>query len=160
MKTQIKPSKRYDALVKFSREHHYGLLLVWKIRQGMKNNIEAERIANYTLFFFEHDLQIHFQGEETTLFTKLENGNSMFKRALQEHKAIYALIDAILADKKNFHLLIEFASALEKYIRFEERELFNYLQSNLTETELIELAEKHSSKVGYVGENWNDKCWI
>lgn len=159
MKTQIKPSKRYDALIKFSREHHYGLLLVWKIRRGIKNNIEAERISDYTLFFFEHDLQTHFKEEEGTLFTKLDSENSMLKRALQEHQTIYALIDVIHADKQNFHSLNEFADALEKHIRFEERELFNYLQSNLSEAELIELAEKHSAKVCDVSENWNDKFW-
>lgn len=159
MQTLIKPSKRYDALIKFSREHHYGLLLVWKIRRGIKNNIEAERIADYTLFFFEKDLKTHFKEEETILFTKLDSKNSMLKRALQEHRKIYTLINAIRADKNNFNLLNEFADTLEKHIRFEERELFNYLQNNLSETELIELAEKHRGKACDVSENWNDKFW-
>lgn len=159
MQTQIKPSKRFGALIKFSREHHYGLLLVWKIRQGIKKNIAAERIADYTLFFFEHDLRTHFKEEETALFTKLDNDFPMLKRAIQEHQTINTLIDAIRADKKNFHMLNAFANALENHIRFEERELFNYLQSNLSETVLIELAEKDNAKVCDVSENWNDKFW-
>ena len=30
------PIKRHDALKHFSRDHHFGLLLVWKIREGVK----------------------------------------------------------------------------------------------------------------------------
>lgn len=160
MKTQeTKPIKRSDALVKFSREHHYGLLSVWKIRQGIRKNIEAERIADYVLFFFEHDLQTHFREEETLLFAKIERGNSMLERALQEHQEMYGLIENIRADKEDFHLLTEFADALEKHIRFEERVFFNYLQNDLSAEDLLQLAEKHRGKVCDVSENWNDKFW-
>jgi len=38
------PIKRNEALKPLSRDHHHGLLLCWKIRQGIKLNIEPERI--------------------------------------------------------------------------------------------------------------------
>ena len=62
------PIKRHQALVSFSKEHHFGLLLVWKIRQGLANAVSAERISRYVLFFFNEDLKFHFREEEELLF--------------------------------------------------------------------------------------------
>lgn len=42
-----KPIKRHTALKPLSREHHHGLLLSWKIREGLKRNIEIPRIKKY-----------------------------------------------------------------------------------------------------------------
>ena len=52
MKNQA-PIKRHQAIVSFSKDHHFGLLLVWKIRQGLKKSIDPVRISNYVLFFFK-----------------------------------------------------------------------------------------------------------
>ena len=65
------PLKRHQAIVSFSKDHHFGLLLVWKIRQGLVKDIDAERISNYVLFFFKEDLVKHFREEEQFLFCKL-----------------------------------------------------------------------------------------
>ena len=54
MKDSTTPIKRSQALIQFSREHHFGLLLVWKMRQGLKENIEPIRISDYTIFIFEN----------------------------------------------------------------------------------------------------------
>jgi hypothetical protein len=62
------PIKRHKAIVSFSKDHHYGLLLVWKIRQGLNKEVSAERIINYVLFFFKEDLEKHFKTEELLLF--------------------------------------------------------------------------------------------
>lgn len=34
-----KPIKRNAAIVEFSKDHHFALLLVWKIREGLKKSI-------------------------------------------------------------------------------------------------------------------------
>ena len=60
MKTQA-PIKRHQALVAFSKDHHFGLLLIWKIKQGLANAIRVERITNYILYFFEEYLLQHFK---------------------------------------------------------------------------------------------------
>ena len=62
------PIKRHPSLVAFSRDHHFGLLLVWKIKYGLDNGIAPERISNYVLYFFEQDLEAHFKEEEQKLF--------------------------------------------------------------------------------------------
>lgn len=153
----IQTIKRHEALVQFSREHHYGLLLVWKIRQGIKNKIEPERITNYTLFFFEKDLQQHFSEEETTLFTKLAEDDVLKQQAIFEHEKIYTLIESIRKDKNNYELLNLFTNTLENHIRFEERTLFRHIQDLLPEGEL----EQHHSKKEYnvVDNNWSDHFW-
>ncbi len=82
------PIKRHQALVSFSKEHHFGLLLVWKIRQGLDNAVSAERISKYVLFFFNEDLKTHFKEEEELLFSKLPATDALRVRAEEEHKEI------------------------------------------------------------------------
>ena len=161
MKTsELKPIKRHEGIVKFSREHHFGLLLVWKIRQGIKNNIEPERIGKYVKFFFENDLQQHFKEEETSLFTKLKADDPMLGRTVQEHIEIYALMNEINAGNNNYELLKKFGNTLEDHIRFEERILFNYIQEQLSENELLQLSENHQERTGDTDDNWKDQFWV
>ena len=58
MKTE--PLKRSKALQSLSREHHYGLLLCWKIRSGLKKAVDIERIKAYTDWFFKNSLSKFF----------------------------------------------------------------------------------------------------
>ena len=64
-----KPLKRHKALIPFSREHHHGLLLSWKIRSGFSKNIEVERIKKYADWFFINHLIPHFELEEKYIFS-------------------------------------------------------------------------------------------
>src|SRR5689334_13185882 len=54
------PIKRSNAFVQFSKDHHFGLLLVWKIRQDLTKEINATEISKYVYDFFMDDLQQHF----------------------------------------------------------------------------------------------------
>ena len=89
------PQKRHQAIVSFSKDHHFGLLLVWKIRQGLNKAVNPERISNYVTFFFKEDLENHFKEEEQLLFCKLPVGNKLRKQAEADHLAIYKLVAAI-----------------------------------------------------------------
>jgi hemerythrin-like domain-containing protein len=160
METTTGPIKRHPAIVQFSREHHFGLLLTWKIRQGLKKNIDPKRIADYVLFFFNEDLKTHFAEEERSLFSKLEDADALKQRALQEHVEINGLMDAIRVNKTSPELLVNIADALDKHIRFEERVLFNHLQSLLTEAELAALAQEHPVKTTDTDAGWNDHFWV
>jgi hypothetical protein len=88
-----KPIKRHQAILKFSQEHHFGLLLVWKIREGLKKNIETERIALYTNFIFEKNLEQHFKEEESLLFTRIDDKEPLKQRVIEEHQKIYLAIE-------------------------------------------------------------------
>lgn len=160
MKDSTTPIKRSEALIQFSREHHFGLLLVWKIRQGFKKNIEPVRISDYTNFFFENELSEHFQEEEKDLFVKLPVDDPLRRQAFEEHKHIYKLVADIQKDSLNTKLLTEFADSLENHIRFEERILFNHLQQHLSEKELKKLEESHSKREDDVDDKWDDHFWV
>ena len=153
------PIKRHQAIVSFSKDHHFGLLLAWKIRQGLEKGVNAERISKYVVYFFKKDLEKHFKDEEQLLFCKLPVDDALRKRAEEEHQSIYNLVNAIDENKNDTNLLKQLANELEKHIRFEERELFNHLQNNIT-TEDLELIEKrfpNNSKT--IDEMWEDIFW-
>ncbi len=153
------PIKRHQALVSFSKEHHFGLLLVWKIRQGLANAVSAERISRYVLFFFNEDLKIHFKEEEELLFSKLPATDTLRIQAEEEHKEIYRLIAAITETANDEKLLRQFAGTLDKHIRFEERTLFNHLQTHVAPEELEEISKRFSNSVD-LDSKWEDVFWV
>jgi len=153
------PIKRHQALISFSKDHHFGLLLVWKIRQGLHTVISNERISNYVLFFFKEDLERHFEEEEQLLFCKLSVDDVLRKQAEAEHQSIYNLVAAIGEKKGDTTLLNQLADELEKHIRFEERELFNHLQNNIAAEELEAIAGRFSNNSRAIDNNWEDLFW-
>jgi len=153
------PIKRHQAIVSFSKDHHFGLLLVWKIRQGLNNAISTERISNYVLFFFKNDLEKHFREEEDLLFCNLPGDDILRKRAETDHRAINKLVSEIGKNKNNAILLNQLADKLEEHIRFEERELFNHLQNNIKADELSEIAKRLPNSGNAIDDKWEDVFW-
>jgi hypothetical protein len=151
---QTKPIKRTPALQPLSRDHHEGLLLCWKIREGLRRNIGPARISGYAKWFYTNYLVPHFREEELFFFPLLGNDHAEVKKALDEHRELHALC-ATLDDTPD--KLLNLADVLERHIRFEERVLFNSLQDATTDEIL--------SRSGYT-ENyekscpaWNDEFW-
>ena len=134
-----KPIKRNKAFVTFSKDHHFSLLLAWKIRQDLENKVKAEHVCSYVLGFFNDNLQQHFKEEEELIFCKLSTDDALRKQAEDEHKKIYLLIESIRQNTSNKEFLKEFANMLEAHVRFEERTLFNHLQEHMTPEELEEV---------------------
>ena len=158
MKNQA-PIKRHQAIVSFSKDHHFGLLLVWKIRQGLNKAVNPERISNYVTFFFKEDLEKHFKEEEQLLYGKLPVDDLLRNEAESDHEAISNIITAIQKKKNDTQLLYKLADELERHIRFEERELFNHLQNNITNANLEEIAKRFPNSTKEMDENWADKFW-
>lgn len=126
--TKNKPIKRSQELMQLSREHHFGLLLVWETRRDLGKKADNAAISQRILQFYADDLQPHFKEEEETVFTLLPPGHHMRVQAEDEHKKIYALVETIRNTKADEALLKQFADTLEAHIRFEERTLFNQIQ--------------------------------
>jgi iron-sulfur cluster repair protein YtfE (RIC family) len=154
------PIKRHPAMVSFSKDHHFGLLLVWKIRQGLKKSIEAGRIGKYVLYFFSEDLLKHFADEEKLLFSRLRADDLLRIQAEEDHAVIYQLIKDIAKQTEDTALLTELADRLEKHIRFEERELFNHLQSVIGADELVLIEKRIGNDSKEIDEKWDDQFWI
>lgn len=132
---QHNPIKRSKAFVQFSRDHHFGLLLVWRIRQDLTKGTAISEINNYIYEFFIDDLQLHFKEEEELMFSKLDAADPLRVQAENEHEAIYQMMTTIQASNAGTILLRQFADLLEAHIRFEERTLFNHLQQHMTPEE-------------------------
>jgi hemerythrin-like domain-containing protein len=142
---KCKPIKRSKAFVQFSKDHHFALLLVWKIRQDLTKEINGSEISRYVHDFFRDDLQQHFKEEEKFIFSKLSVADPLRLRAESEHRKIYTLIESIQQNTTDKDLLHQFADLLETHIRFEERTLFNHLQQQMSAEELEQLLQHTAS---------------
>ena len=130
MNKTLKPQKRDKNLVPLSREHHFGLLFCWKLRQGLKNGTDLNLMRAYVRYFWNNILKAHCQEEEWILNRLLKADDTVRCRLEEEHRLLHALIELIESDSP---LSKELFSVLEQdltdHIRWEERELFPYLQA-------------------------------
>ena len=149
------PLKRHPALHHLSHDHHHGLLLCWKIRQGFKLDVEPDRIKTYCEWFWENHLQAHFEEEEKLIFPVLPEDDPMIKQALSEHKRLRKLFSTWENTEKNLGQIEE---ELEKHIRFEERVLFPVIQEKATSAQL-EIIAAQGDREKFV-ENGEDTFWI
>lgn len=151
------PLKRHEALKPLSKDHHHGLLLCWKIREGLKKEIDTKRIRAYTDFFYQSQLRPHFQFEEEEIFSLLGQAHPLVKRAIREHHRLEQLFRE---DQHVVRALSDIEKELEAHIRFEERVLFNEIQQQVSEDRLQELQKKEDEVETPDPDNWNDKFWI
>lgn len=152
------PIKRSEHLIRLSREHHSGLLFCWKIRQGLKKNADIERIRKYVEYFWQHDLADHFREEEDILFAPKKDDDKV-KKALQEHVEIKAMIDSITKSSTPETIqLTALADAVDNHIRYEERELFPYLETTFTPEQLIKIGERLNAVTSSV-DDYTDVFW-
>jgi len=149
------PLKRHPALHHLSHDHHHGLLLCWKIRQGFKLDIEPNRIKDYCEWFWGNHLQAHFEEEEKLIFPVLSNDDPMIKQAMSEHKRLRKLFSTWENPEKTLGQIEE---ELEKHIRFEERVLFPVIQEKATSSQL-EIIAAQGDREKFV-ENMSDPFWI
>lgn len=146
--------KRHQALKEYSKDHHQALLLCWKIQVGFSKGISADRIKTYTNWFYENHILAHFQKEEKYMFPVLGNENKLIIQALKEHKI---LLDLFTDTTQIENSLKQIQTLLKNHIRFEERILFNEIQSAATPQEL-EIIEKFHSNENFA-DNLNDIFW-
>lgn len=150
----IKPIKRHESLKPLSREHHHGLLLCWKIRQGLKKEIALERIKAYVDWFWDIHLKFHFEVEEKYIFSVLPKEHPMVLQALDEHHKIK---DLILSKDDTLLNLQSLEKVLDDHIRFEERILFNEIQNIATPAQLSEIDQHHNE---VFNDTWQDEFWL
>lgn len=135
--------KRDNNIIPLSRDHHYGLLFCWKIRQGIAKGIDLGRIRSYVLHFWTNNLKNHFREEETLLFQEVYD--PLCIQALEEHRRIGELVQAIegtgAGTLANYAALAEL---VDKHIRFEERKLFPFLEQKMTKEQLSEVGAQLS----------------
>lgn len=153
-----KPIKRSKELTPLSKEHHDGLMLIWKIRQGQRNGTDIKIISQYVQWFWEHDLQQHFRKEEEVLVPLLPRNNELVHQMMDEHQEIEALIhvNTSIPDES---ILNKLADALHDHIRFEERKLFSYIEEVLSPEQLQEVGQELSIEKQQNGK-WDNEFWL
>lgn len=151
---QKKPLKRHLALQPLSRQHHFGLLFSWKLRKGFTKNIDISRLQEYAKWFFETEIEPHFNDEEKYVFPIMEPNNELVERALKEHRRIKRLFNDTENPEKSLHQLEE---ELDAHIRFEERILFNEIQKVATQEQLQKIEEIHQEPL--VPPSYHDEFW-
>lgn len=154
------PIKRNENILPLSRDHHFGLLFCWKIREGLKKNVESERISGYVNWFWETNLHKHFEEEENILFNKLQDEKC--EKALQQHKEIERQINNITKNKKaDPGAYAALADLIDEHIRFEERELFPFLEKTLPPKILSEIGSQLNTLHTDNGEEiYPNEFWI
>lgn len=148
------PLKRSNALVQLSREHHFALLLCWKIRKGIRNKVKISRIHNYAIWFYKNHLNPHFTIEENSLFPILGFEHTLIKKAIEQHQTLAFLFEN---EAKSETTLTKIADKLEEHVRFEEREVFEEIQKQSNLEQLENLLKNHTN-TEFV-ENLEDKFW-
>lgn len=156
---QHTPIKRHPSLQAISGDHHFGLLLVWKIGEGLRYNVAPGRISRYVLFFFEQDLEPHFREEEELLFGKLPADDALRKSAEADHHTLRELAAGIRKHPDDIALLKAFADTLREHIRFEERTLFHHLQQTLSASDLELAAARARNRGPELDGQWEDVFW-
>ena len=134
---------RHTSLQPLSRQHHQGLLASLLLEKGLKKNASLKLMRDFIIQFWEDELRVHFEKEDL-LFLPLAYKYPVLIEALtqlkNEHQEIRLIIQKLNneARAEQLETIASFANALEKHIRFEERQLFNAIQEALPEDELEE----------------------
>ena len=151
--------KRNINLIELSRDHHFGLLLGWKIRQGLKHKADPQVIGQYVSYFSENSLLPHFQEEEQDVLAPLAPDDPHKQKVLTDHQKIRELVQRISTGDPAEELLLDLATQVDDHIRYEERELFPYLEQTLNEEELKSIGSAIRLRHTPFIDNFSNEFW-
>ncbi|WP_271270602.1 hypothetical protein [Aliamphritea hakodatensis] len=116
--------KRSLALTPLSKEHHLALVNAKRILDAAQ--VSSQALSNQWQVMhgtFIADLLVHFD-EEEKLFAHLLSGD-LKQQFEEEHRQLRCLATADTDEER-----AEFARLLRAHVRFEEREMFNWLEEH------------------------------
>lgn len=148
--------KRHHALKPLSNEHNEVLTLCSRIGKGLQMEISTKRIKSYADWLKEDYLDPHFELERKYVFPILGNNNFRIKRALANHRRMNRLFD----ETTNLDIILnKIEEEMGRYIRFEERILYNEIQK-MASAEELQTIEKIHHEIDFSAEVWEDKFWL
>jgi hypothetical protein len=115
--------KRSEALTPLSHEHHHALVIAKRLQDAGKKSPEA--LINYWQEVqpeIEKELLHHFEEEEAGFGDLLRGG--LKAQFLADHKQLRALLKTEQPEE-----ILQFAQQLKDHVRFEEREMFMWLET-------------------------------
>ncbi|HEX6193491.1 MAG TPA: hemerythrin domain-containing protein [Chitinophagaceae bacterium] len=147
---------RSRQLSPLSREHVDGMLFVKRIREGI-GKYSIDRLNHYTRWYWKNHIRPHFFHEERILLPYMPAGHQWSIKLKEEHAYIRDLVLSLDqdADVQAFKSLCDL---IEAHIRFEEQDLFTYLEQTLTKEELDNIHKQLEEKP-VDAEEWEDAFW-
>ena len=150
--------KRDPNLRTLSWEHHEGLVLTFRIEQGLRKKSDVELVRAYVLDMWDEELTHHFWQEEQILppvLNRTEDGKALLSKMIEDHEQFHRMISDIRKSKdKMEEKLGHFGKSLNAHIRFEERQLFPFVEEHSGKNEILRIGEflheQHRS---------GKKCW-
>ena len=152
------PIKRSEQLKVLSRDHHIGLLFSWKIKEGLRKNIDTQRLKDYVNFFFDGHLKDHFRDEEVLLFDRFEE--TVCIQAKKEHQLLLRQLENVNeASPSNRDVYLQLIKVLNEHIRFEERVVFPHLEQVLSMSTLNLVNDFLEKDDHRLGDDYSDEFW-
>ncbi|MBK5233697.1 MAG: hemerythrin domain-containing protein [Thermoleophilia bacterium] len=134
--------KRSEALTPLSRDHHGVLLLAKNLREAT----EVEPAAAAFIEFWQPGGINHFRIEEEVLLPGSNlpgpGEDGLSARMLHDHLDIRRRASTVLAGDATLSDIHVLGALLHDHTRFEERELFLAIETNLSPEELDRLGEQ------------------
>ena len=129
--------KRSDALAPLSRDHHQALSVAMGLRRATEADLGAA-IERYTSFLEGHERR-HFDVEEAVLLPALPESDPDWAAGCARVRADHERLRQGLPAGASVEEAREMGELLAAHVRFEERELFELLESRLDDGALARL---------------------
>lgn len=129
---------RDGTMVSLGRDHHYDLMFCWRLKQGIKKNVDLSRLWQYVRYFWFNHLREHLSEEENLLFGRIHDDLST--RGYQEHNQIRRQIRKIFYQRQEKEAYLKLIDLLMAHIHYEEDVLFPHLENILPAQFLAEVS--------------------
>lgn len=136
--------KRSPHLQPLSHHHHEGLVVVRQLQKGLEDHADPEAMREYAVSVWDEHLRDHCELEEIHLLPELRRlqAHRYAWRLLFDHEQISGLVERLRTPhascRTTLSVLVE---VMRHHIRFEERELFPFLERQLDEVKLERIAK-------------------
>lgn len=155
--------KRSKALETLSWEHHDGLVVSLRVKKGLEKGTDPVTLQNYALHIAEPGLVNHFRQEEEALFphlAKIAGGEELVERTLKEHAEMVETVTKMKnPGDRLVQILKTFSEMLNDHIRFEERELFPFIEDHFPEVRMQEIDAYLHKNYRALGKDWGPEFW-
>lgn len=155
---EVELTDRSATLQPLTTEHRDGLLFIWKLRQGLANNTTNDKMRAFVGSYWQNHIKPHFFQEEKILAPYLDPANPLAVKLKNDHNNIREMVLTIdrEADRFDFFWL---CNLLESHIRFEERELYPFIEKNLSPEQLKEIEKQLAEHPLKCENEWDDNFW-
>ena len=152
-------AKRSRELRPLSSEHHQALLVAYQVKKSIAGHAESagaprdlDGLLALARRFEETVLLAHFTAEEELLGPHLEPEDA--RRLRDEHRQLRDLLVEARGAKQAARKapLAAFADALERHVRWEERELFPRCEERIGEDDLAQLGHALETRLVVAGK--------